>query len=76
MLTLISNTSNTNTNFATNHDYVLDGGIAATNEGRGEELLMEYLLWQTKFDENPAEIFEDSIELFLSQQSKSPLTLI
>lgn len=64
MLTLVSNTSTT------------AAILNASSELQGEELLLEYLLWQTKFDENPAEIFEDSIELFLAQQSTKPLALV
>jgi hypothetical protein len=65
MLTLVSNNS-----FASHHTDSLEYTQS------GEELLMEYLIWQTQFDQDPSEIFEDSVALFMATSRKEPLKLV
>ena len=49
----------------------------STNEesknAKGEELLLSYLLWETKFEEDAHEVFEDPIDVFLTAQGEKQL---
>lgn len=50
---------------------------SSTNEesknAKGEELLLSYLLWETKFEEDAHEVFEDPIDVFLTAQGEKQL---
>jgi len=64
MLTLITS-NDTTKNQAT---------ATSTNEesknAKGEELLLSYLLWETKFEDDSHEVFEDPIDVFLTAQGE------
>ncbi len=67
MLTLITS-NDTTKNQAT---------ASSTNEesknAKGEELLLSYLLWETKFEDEAHEVFEDPIDVFLTAQGEKQL---
>lgn len=44
-----------------------------SNNTKGEELLLSYLLWETKFEEDAHEVFEDPIDVFLTAQGEKQL---
>ena len=44
-----------------------------SKNAKGEELLLSYLLWETKFEEDAHEVFEDPIDVFLTAQGEKQL---
>ena len=44
-----------------------------SNNTKGEELLLSYLLWETKVEEDAHEVFEDPIDVFLTAQGEKQL---
>lgn len=67
MLTVI--TSNRTTNDQTTMN------TTSTDSSKGAELLLSYMLWEQKFEQDAHEIFEDPIEVFLTAQGEKPLSL-
>ena len=67
MLTLITS------NDTTKNQATAPSTSEEINNNKGEELLLSYLLWETKFEEDAHEVFEDPIDVFLTAQGEKQL---
>ncbi|KZY74890.1 hypothetical protein A3742_01375 [Oleiphilus sp. HI0071] len=73
MLTVI-NSDKANTNSNTAGDAMMETNQMEST--KGAELLLSYMLWEQKFEQDAHEVFEDPIEVFLTAQGEKPLTLV
>jgi hypothetical protein len=73
MLTVIT-TDKANTNSNTAGDAMMETNNMESV--KGAELLLSYMLWEQKFEQDAHEVFEDPIEVFLTAQGEKPLALV
>jgi hypothetical protein len=73
MLTVI-NSDKANTNSNTAGDAMMETNQMEST--KGAELLLSYMLWEQKFEQDAHEVFEDPIEVFLTAQGEKPLALV
>lgn len=73
MLTVITS-DKANTNINTAGDAMMDTNQMEST--KGAELLLSYMLWEQKFEQDAHEVFEDPIEVFLTAQGEKPLALV
>jgi hypothetical protein len=67
MLTVITSNKTTNDQTTMNAN--------TTDSSKGAELLLSFMLWEQKFEQDAHEIFEDPIEVFLTAQGEKTLSL-
>lgn len=67
MLTLITTNKTTKTQATANSTH------HEIDSAKGEELLLSYLLWETKFEDDAHEVFQDPIDVFLTAQGEKQL---
>lgn len=70
MLTLV------NSNPSDNSKKLTQTSQPVNDNANAEELLLSYLLWEDKFDDNAHAVFDDPIEVFLCAQKEKPLALV
>ena len=73
MLTVItSDKATTNSSTAGKANMEANG----MDSSKGAELLLSFMLWEQKFEQDSHELFDDPIEVFLTAQGEKSLSLV